>query len=236
MYNNRRLVPSILFIMNNIKAVLFDCDGLMFDTERVAQNMWRRIGREYGVEIPDEIFTLITGVKDESLIEPYYSTIPQLKDIKDKASKERFDLDFWAQFYPDGLTKKGLIKLYQYLKENGYKIAVCSSSKKEYVETLLKTSSVPLKFNAIIGGDMVTHGKPDPEIFLKGAEVLGVESSDCLVLEDSKMGIIAAKRANMTSCWIYDTIQPDEEMKHYIQYEKDDLSQVIDLLESVKTC
>lgn len=219
--------------MNEINTVLFDCDGLMFDTEQVAQNMWRRIGREYGVEIPDKIFTLITGVKDESLIEPYYSSIPHLKDIKEKASKERFDLDFWCQFYPDGLNKKGLIKLYQYLKTNHYKIAVCSSSKKEYVETLLRTCSVPLKFDAIIGGDMVLHGKPDPEIFLKGAEVLNSQPNQCLVLEDSKMGIIAAYKAHMKSCFIQDTIQPDLEMKQYIQYEKEDLSQVIDLLESV---
>lgn len=219
--------------MKSIEAVIFDCDGLMFDTERVAQNMWRRIGREYGIEIPDEIFVLITGVKDESLIEPYYSKTPHLKDVKQQASKERFNLDFWSSFYPDGITKKGLIKLHQYLHDENYKTAVCSSSKREYVETLLRTSSIPLHFDSIIGGDMVTHGKPDPEIFLKGAEVLGVDPSHCLVLEDSKMGILAAKNAGMHSCFIKDTIEPDEEMKQAIEYTRQDLSQVIDLLEEL---
>lgn len=219
--------------MKNIEAVLFDCDGLMFDTERVAQNIWRRIGREYGIEIPDEIFILITGVKDESLIEPYYSKIPHLKDVKQQASKERFNLDFWSSFYPDGITKKGLIKLHKYLHDENYKTAVCSSSKRQYVETLLQTSSIPLRFDHIIGGDMVTHGKPNPEIFLKGAEVLDVEPSHCLVLEDSKMGILAAKNAGMHSCFIKDTIEPDEEMKQAIEYTKNDLSQVIDLLEEL---
>jgi beta-phosphoglucomutase-like phosphatase (HAD superfamily) len=215
-----------------IKAVLFDCDGLMLDTERVSQDMWRRIGRDYGIEIPDEVFVAITGVKDDHLLQPFYEKIPHLKDVRNDARKKRFDLDFWSSFYPDGITKKGLVKLNYYLHEEGIACGVCSSSNKTYVETLLRTSSVPLYFDTIIGGDMVTHGKPDPEIFLKGAEVLGVEPSQCLVLEDSKMGILAARNAGMHSCFIEDTIHPDEEMLQAIEYRKDDLGQVIDLLEN----
>ncbi len=215
-----------------IKGVLFDCDGLMFDTEKVAQEMWRRIGREYGVEIPDEVFVAITGVKDDHLLRPYYEQIPHLQDVRNQAREQRFNLDFWASFYPDGLTKKGLVKLNYYLRDKGIPCAVCSSSKKAYVETLLKTSSVPLYFDTIIGGDMVTHGKPDPEIFLKGAEMLCVKPEECLVLEDSKMGILAARNAGMHSCFIEDTIHPDEEMLQAIEYQKDDLSQVIDLMEN----
>ncbi len=215
----------------DIQGVLFDCDGLMFDTERVAQQMWRNIGKEFNVEIPDEVFVAITGVKDDHLLQPFYKKIPHLKEIRDIARTKRFDLDFWASFYPDGLTKKGLVQLNLYLKEHHIPCAVCSSSKKAYVETLLRTSSVPLYFDAIIGGDMVIHGKPDPEIFLKGAKEIGVEPKKCLVLEDSKMGILAAKNAGMHSCFIEDTIHPDEEMKQAIEFQKDHLAQVIELLE-----
>ncbi len=214
-----------------IQGVLFDCDGLMFDTERVSQQMWRNIGKEFGVEIPDEVFVAITGVKDDHLLQPFYEKIPHLKDIRDIARTKRFDLDFWTSFYPDGLTKKGLIQLNYYLKEHSIPCAVCSSSKKEYVETLIHTSSVPLYFDTIIGGDMVVHGKPDPEIFLKGAKMIGIQPENCLVLEDSKMGILAARNAGMHSCFIEDTIHPDEEMLQAIEFQKDDLAQVIEILE-----
>ena len=97
-----------------MKAVLFDCDGLMFDTERVAQDMWRDIGRSYGVEIPDDLFVAITGVKDTRALTPYFETVPHLQDILDASRKKRFDLEFWSSFYPDGLNKKGLVALNQY--------------------------------------------------------------------------------------------------------------------------
>lgn len=216
-----------------IEAVLFDCDGLMFDTERVAQDMWREIAKGYGVTLPDDLFVCITGVKDTSLLEPYYKTIPHLSDIIREAGRRRFDLAYWKTFYPDRLNKKGLVQINAYLKEAHIPCAVCSSSRKEYVETLLETSSQPLYFDAIIGGDMVTHGKPDPEIFLKGAELLHVKPENCLVLEDSKMGILAAGNAKMHSCFIPDTIKPDEEMRKAIEYQREDLSRVIDLIKEL---
>ena len=213
-----------------IGAVLFDCDGLMFDTERVAQDMWRNIGKEYGITIPDEVFVAITGVKDTSGLQPYYEKIPHLIDVRNRAKDLRFDLQYWASFYPDKLNKKGLVTLNHYLKEHGIPCCVCSSSSKAYVETLIHTCSKPLYFDSIIGGDMVQRGKPDPEIFLKGAEVLQVKPENCLVLEDSKMGILAANNAEMHSCFIQDTIKPDEEMKKVIEYQRNNLEEVIDLI------
>ena len=76
----------------------------------------------------------------------------------------------------------------------------------------------------------MTHGKPDPEIFLTAARKAGVAPENCVVLEDSKFGIIAAKRAGMKSVWIYDFVKPDEEMKEAIQESRNDLLEVIDYL------
>ena len=78
---------------------------------------------------------------------------------------------------------------------------------------------------------MVKLAKPAPDIFLKGAALLGVAANECLVLEDSKQGLQAAKNAGMHSCWIKDMIQVDEEMSENIEYTVEDLSQVISLLE-----
>ena len=144
--------------------------------------------------------------------------------------KKRFDISFWSSIQKDCLNKKGLISLFQWLKQNGYRIGICSSSHRTYVEALLSTVSTPLEYDAIVGGDMVTHAKPDPEIFLVGAKILDVQPAKCLVLEDSKQGIIAARRAGMHSCFIEDTIQPDHTMKEMIEYQTENLEEVIQLL------
>lgn len=218
-----------------IDAVIFDCDGLMFDTEKVAQDIWRKIAKEkFNVELPDEVFVMITGVKDESGLQDYYDKIPHLRQIRDEAKHIRFDLDFWKTFYPDKLTKQGLVELNHYLHDAHIPQVVCSSSNREYVKTLIHTCTKPLYFDAIIGGDMVQHGKPDPEIFLLGASTLHVPPSNCLVLEDSKMGILAAHRAHMHSCFIQDTIKKDDEMKAVIEYECHNLSEVIHLVKELR--
>ena len=151
-------------------------------------------------------------------------------DLYKVMKKKRFDISFWSSIQKDCLNKKGLISLFQWLKQNGYRIGICSSSHRTYVEALLSTVSTPLEYDAIVGGDMVTHAKPDPEIFLVGAKILDVQPAECLVLEDSKQGIIAARRAGMHSCFIEDTIQPDSTMKEMIEYQTENLEEVIQLL------
>lgn len=215
-----------------IQAVLFDCDGLMFNTERISDHLWNETAQTFGIkQLPEAFFKAITGARDADVMNEFYSTIPHLHEIADIMSHKRFDLDFWASFYPDGLNKKGLIKLCLYLEQEKIPHMICSSSSVKYVETLLATVSVPLHFDGIIGGDQIKHGKPDPEIFLKGAEQLGVKPEECLVLEDSRQGILAAYRAHMHRCFIQDTIIPDEEMKQVMEFQCDDLSQVIDLIQ-----
>lgn len=217
--------------MTHIKAVLFDCDGLMFNTEEVSQRMWREEAEKYGEKFSDEFFKTITGAKDGIDLLRFSKETPHLEEIMEIMHKRRFDLDFWKSFYPDGLNKKGLVSLVMYLHEKNIRIAVCSSSHFSYVQTLLDTVSCDLKFDAVVGGDMVEHGKPAPDIFLLGAKTLHVKPEECLVLEDSKQGIIAAYNAHMHSVFIEDTIAMDEEMKKYLDYQAEDLGKVTTLLE-----
>jgi len=216
-----------------IKAVLFDCDGLMFETEIVSQEMWRNEAAKYGITLPKDFFSRITGAAPKNVKE-YETAIPGLAEVLPLIQKKRFDIDFWGSINSDCLNKKGLIELFRYLNDNGYRIAVCSSSNRKYVETLIGTVSVPLQYSAIISGDMVTHSKPNPEIFLRGAEELGVKPEECMVLEDSKQGILAAYRAGMHSCFILDTIIPDREMKQAMEFQEPSMLEVIDLLEHLR--
>jgi len=216
-----------------IKAVLFDCDGLMFETEIIAQQIWREEAAKYNVELPEDFFVHITGSGGPSR-KAYLESIPGMKEVQPKISSKRFNLDFWRSIHTDCLNKTGLIELFDYLKEHQYHVAICSSSAKEYVEILAGNVSKPLYYEAIIGGNMVSKAKPDPEIFLTGAKVIGVDPENCLVLEDSKQGILAAKAAGMHSCFIKDTIDPDEEMLAAIEFRRTDLLGVIELLEGLK--
>lgn len=218
----------------SIKAVLFDCDGLMFETELVSQQMWRDAAAVYNETIPYDFFVAITGTHDRLMdMDLVRKQIPHIDEIMADMKRLRFDLSFWKSIHTDCLNKPGLLELFPWLKKNGYLTAICSSSYREYVETLAKNVSVPLEYDAIVTGDMVAHSKPDPEIFLKGASLLGVKPEECLVLEDSKMGILAAKNAGMHSCFIQDTIYPDEEMLQAMEYSRNDLAEVIELLKEI---
>lgn len=219
--------------MHMISAVLFDCDGLMFDTEIVANEIWRYEAEKNNVVLPEDFFERIIGSGGNDLW-AYIDSIAGLRDIVADIRAKRFDLDFWASIHTDCLNRPGLIEIFQWLREENIPCAICSSSPAVYVETLLSTVSVQLKYEAIVGGDMVKHAKPDPEIFLLGAQALHVAPAECMVLEDSKAGILAARRAGMHSCFIPDTIIPDAEMKSAIEYECSSLNEVIPLLGTLR--
>ena len=177
--------------MGKIKAVLFDCDGLMFNTEKIAQQIWIDSAAENGIPLPDDFIIRITGAGGPD-VHRYIEDVVKDPEVIRKTSGKRFDLDFWGSFPKGELVMKGLEELCVYLKANGYKIGIASSSSKAYVETLLQNATIPIEYDALCAGDMVKHAKPDPEIFLMCASLLGAEPDECLVLEDSRQGVLAA--------------------------------------------
>ena len=213
----------------NIKAILFDCDGTMFDTEVVSQMIWRETAAEYGITLPDNFFLEVTGGGD---IKQFF-VIPGFEELLKVMMPKRMDEKFWGSIHQDCLNKKGLIPLFQYLKKNDYKIGICSSSPKSYVKCLLSRVSVELPYDVMVCGDEVKEKKPSPEIFLTASEKLNIDPRSILVVEDSKNGIVAATRANMHHCFIFDTIKPDDELKNLIEFEEDSMEDVIGLLEKL---
>ncbi|MBO5351842.1 MAG: HAD-IA family hydrolase, partial [Lachnospiraceae bacterium] len=128
-------------------------------------------------------------------------------------------------------VKKGLYVLLDYLKENGYKLAVASSTSKRGVERNLKSAGVLEYFDAIICGDMVEKSKPEPEIYLKACEALGVEPAEALALEDSRNGLLSAYRAGMKVIMVPDLWEADEEVKAFLWNMCNDLEEVKVFLE-----
>lgn len=216
-----------------MKAVIFDMDGVIFDSERAVFEEWRILSRKY-------------GFKDVEI--PYYKSIGTTK-----AASKRICLDFYGEDFPydryeeeqsrayhekyDGgrlPMKPGIRELLTYLRENGFKVAVASSTRTEVVENQIRDAGLRAFFDECAGGDMVTRSKPNPDIFLKAAELIDCDPSECYVIEDSYNGIRAAKSAGMFPIMVPDMIAPDGEMRETAGAILDSLTDVIDMLERSK--
>ena len=127
------------------------------------------------------------------------------------------------------LPKCNLKQLFTALQEKGYRLALASSARRENVEFNLRHEGIQDVFEEIVVGKMVAHGKPHPDIYLETAKRLGLRKEDCLVIEDSKNGILAAHAAKMDVIMIPDMIAPDDELKAMCY-------QVMEKLEDILTC
>ena len=110
-----------------MKTVLFDCDGLMFDTERISIAHWKEEAEKNGIVLPEDFFIHTTGVRDDEA-DAYMRSVKGFYRILDRLKKERFDLSFWRSFGTDGLNKKGLQELIEWMDAHHMPRAVCSSS------------------------------------------------------------------------------------------------------------
>ena len=128
--------------------------------------------------------------------------------------------------------KKGLVDLLKYLKENNYKTIVATSSNRNRVDVILKSANITQYFDDSICGDEVTKGKPNPEVFLKSCEKLGVSVEDAVVLEDSEAGIQAASSANIKVICVPDMKYPEEEYASKTYKIVDSLEDVLTLLKN----
>jgi len=177
-----------------IKAVIFDMDGLMVDSELFQSMAFKKILKRYGIEAKEEIVQVIgiREVENWEIIKKKYG----LKEDTAKLMKERGKI-YIKILKEKAVAMPGLYKLIDSLKKSGYKIALASSSVYEHVQIVLKKLKLQKDFNIIISGGDVNRGKPDPEVYLITAKKLSVKPIDCLVLEDAYTGVIAAKNAKM---------------------------------------
>lgn len=213
-----------------MKAAVFDMDGLMFDTERVAILAWDYAGEKMGLGKTGYMVYKTLGVNVNA------SNQIWIEEFGDKYNEEelwKYTREFNADFYANNKVpvKKGLYVLLDYLKNNGYKLAVASSTSKRGVERNLKDAGVLEYFDALVCGDMVEKSKPEPEIYLKACAALGAEPSETIALEDSRNGLLSAHRAGMKVIMVPDLWEADEEIKGFLWNMCDDLEKVKDFLE-----
>ena len=179
-----------------IKAVIFDMDGTMVDTEGLWKEINTAMGEKYGVVFDKKVRLQMMGRKEDDALRAFKEYYGLKVDIEEL-------MQFRRKMLFEGVSKvkikTGLYELLDLIDSMGIKKAIATSSYREFAQKVINFIKVNDRFEVFMTGDQLTHGKPDPEIFLRTAHMLGVDPSDCLVLEDAQNGIEAAYNAGMRS-------------------------------------
>lgn len=213
-----------------VRAVLFDMDGLMFDTERLAQDAWLRAGREKGWPITQEVVSDIRGTNLAGSREIFRQRFGDAVDY-DEARALR-DGYVEARIRESGLpVKPGLYSLLRALRQKGIPAAVATSTSRETAYAYLELADVRQYFSALVFGDEVARSKPAPDIFLAAAEKLRTKPEHCMVLEDSPNGLRAARAAGCIPVMVPDLTPPTPELSRLCAAVADTLEDAVPLLE-----
>lgn len=218
-----------------IKAVIFDMDGTLFDTERVYADAWRAAGRELGLPADrvDAAVRACTGRNPEDTRNYFKQNMADLITFDDFIAVRIRLYDEEIERLGCVPKKPGLDELLSYLKQNGYKIALGTATRRERTLENLTRTGILDYFDTLVTGDVVTHGKPHPETFLKAADLLGVAPEECMGVEDSFNGVNSIHAAGMFTVMIPDTVQPTPEIEAKLDAKCQTLHDIIPLLQSI---
>ena len=213
-----------------IEAVLFDMDGLMFDTERMYQKAWLQAGRQMGVPMEPEIVDRLRGRNREGCARVCREVFGEDFDFDAMRTACRALMARWIE--EDGLpVKPGLYELLAELERRGIPAVLATSTTRDSAWGHLQRAKVDRYFLGAVCGDEVSHSKPDPEVFLKAAALAGRDPARCMVLEDSPAGVRAGAAAGCFTVMVPDLTAPDEELKKLSDEILPGLRDVIPLLD-----
>ena len=211
-------------------GVIFDMDGVIFDSEVLWQRAFKLANKQFGLNFTEEYRQSCCG-KDENLIR---SELRQTHPSLDADEYRDFIVDNVSQTIEKSGAplKDGFCELVRYLKQNGYKTALATSSAKQRAQKLFAKKNLDIDeiFDGTVFCEDVKVSKPNPEIFLKAAKKLSLAPGECIVLEDSLNGLLAARLGGCASVMVVDLIEPDESAKNSCLFIARGLNEVTDFL------
>jgi len=216
-----------------IKTIIFDMDGVLFDTEPLSVRAWDYAGEKMGFGPCGYMSLRTLGMNKPAIMKVW------AEEFGDRFSPDELDRHahaFFDRYYAEHKTpeKPGLHQALDFFKSNGYKIGLASSSRRETVLKHLADSEITGYFDVIVSGDMIAASKPAPDIYLKACKLLGEPPENCYAVEDSKNGIVSAWQAGCRVVFIPDLWPGDEETERLPAVKVDDLLGLVKWLKSEK--
>ena len=213
-------------MMRDFDAVVFDMDGVIFDSERAVLECWLELADKYAIPNIMEPYLACTG-----------TTMARTREIMMETYGPDFPYDEYAaeasamfhERYDGGRLpmKRGVREILEYLKSHGKRIALASSTRRETVVNQLRDAKILEYFDEVVTGDMVEKSKPEPDIFLMACEKVGVAPTRAFAIEDSYNGIRAAHSGKLRPIMVPDLRPADAEMKELAEAVLEDLEAVL---------
>lgn len=214
-----------------LQAVIFDMDGIIFDSERLVIECWEVIAKKHNIPDIVEICMRVQGNNREET---------------GKRFREKYGNDFLYEVYKKEVSalfrrlygggrlplKSGVVEILEELKHKHVPLSLASSTRTDIVKLQLEEAHLLQYFDVVLGGDMAARSKPEPDIFLAAAKALGTVPANCYVLEDSQNGVRAAYRAGMHPIMVPDMQQPTGEIREMAEMIADTLLDALEYLRS----
>ena len=192
------------------KTIVFDMDGVLLDSEQLVMNIWILLGEKYNYSGIEQAMIECLGTNREEtrqIMERIYGEDFPYEDFRSEAKEM-----FMERTKKDGVPlKPGARELLQFLKINGWRIGLASSTSGDTVKNELQTVGLYDFFEVVVSGEMVRESKPHPEIYFKACELLDVDPKQAIAVEDSKNGVRSAAMAGMKVILVPDIVEPDED-------------------------
>lgn len=216
--------------MRKISGVVFDMDGLMFDTEALIQRTWDIVGPRMGYGKMGHHIYHTLGMNAARRKQYFQEAFGE--DFPFEEFTENYRKEYYRSIEAEGVpVKEGLYEVLDWMKKKGLKLALATGSSESNATALLKSARCYEYFDYLIFGNMITKSKPDPEIFIKACQGLGVPCEEAAALEDSRYGLQAAVNGGLMTIMIPDLLEHVGEIEEKIDAKLKSLLYVPDFLE-----
>lgn len=214
-----------------MKAIVFDMDGVLFDTEQVYFRAWDMEGEKFGMT-PEEVREIRfrcaghNPADTEVLFNDYFKGRVNFAEFWEKKTARTRKMLREEKIR----VKPGLYELLEYLRKNGWSVALATSTNREGTLFNLNQTGITGYFDILVTGDMFEHGKPAPDVYLRACSLLGSDPAETFAVEDSYPGLESARRAGLRVVMIPDLFPPTEETARNADYTLDSLTELQHLL------